>query len=204
MSDVRHGSPAPAAAPTTPPLREEDIDWGDARERMRRVVRAQMTARPDHVVDDVTSDGLVRLIRLVRARPVDHLQGAIEKCGDFAVRDFVRAWLRKRAAEGKLTLHSEGGAAVPGGVREEVHDPFTRMEFVTRAILAERQSRCVELLDAYVAHQDWALVAQTLGRAATAVRKQWQRCREVVEATVRASGSTLFEWIFEHEEGASA
>ena len=191
--------------PTSPrPLQEQDIDWRDAHERLRRYARSRMALRPDEVIEDVAAEAVVRLIRMVRQGPVLHYHGAIRTCGERAVQDFVRRWMRKESRQGGWSegqVHSSSQAASLARAQD---DPLERMAFVVRAVLGRRNAACLELFDAFTQLRDWGAVAEAAGRGHDAVRKQWQRCREVVEQVVRSDRTALLEWIYEHDLGAGS
>lgn len=173
--------------------RETEIEWDEARTFLRRRLGYELPAPCHGLIDDLTQESLVRLLRAVRREPVLNVEALMT---EIARRTAIDG-LRRRARWSALVRSDEAAlerAPDPRSRTEQVGDPLERLHFVVIEYFTAREARCLELAEAYFAEQDWKVVAAAHGRSHDAVRKQWSRCLEVLRAAAREENGPLMEW----------
>jgi RNA polymerase sigma factor (sigma-70 family) len=175
-----------------PPV-EQDIHWDRARDFVRRRLSFELPAPAHGLLDDLTQECLVRLLRVVRRERVDNLEALLTV---LARRTAVDA-LRRRSRWRALITEDETAialAADPHARADEPGDPLERLRFVVVEYFVAHDARCRELAVAYFAGRDWKAVAVASGRSHDLIRKQWSRCLELLRAAARDERGPLFEW----------
>lgn len=185
------GRPIPSAPPAAPA--ERDIHWDRAREFIRRRLSFELHGPSRELLDDLTQECLVRLLRVVRRERVENLEALLTLLARRTAIDGVRRRTRWRAL---VTGDDAALAEVPDPAArvEEPGDPLERLRFVVVEYFTARDARCRELAVAYFAGDDWKAVARATGRSHDVIRKQWSRCLESLRAAARDERGPLFEW----------
>lgn len=170
------------------------IDWTYCRTFVNEYV-ARLIGRVADAsdVEDVTSEALVSVLRVVRRSGVQNLDALLTHAANLRSRD----WWRRHYAGKKL---SDIDDVPPTMLGTEPFDGCRQLDLVRFAILEffERHgTSCIDLARAFFDEQDWAVVAQKTRRSHAAVRKQWSRCIEVLRQAIVAEPDSIIGRVIE-------
>jgi|SRR5262245_24723736 len=179
--------------PVAPSLGEAEIHWDRARDFVRRRLTFELPPSSHSMLDDLTQECLVRLLRFVRRERVLNVEALLTQLARRTAIDGLRRRTRWRAL---VESDDEAIAAAPDPTArpEEPGDPLERLQFVVVEYFTARDARCRELAVAYFTGDDWKVVASAMGRSHDVIRKQWSRCLEVLRAAARDERGPLLEW----------
>ncbi len=179
--------------PAGVPPAEQEIHWDRARAFARQRLSFELPGPAHGLLDDLTQECLVRLLRVVRRERVVNVEALLTV---LARRTAVDA-LRRRSRWRALVTSDEAAialAADPEARVGEPGDPLERLRFVVVEYFVAHDARCRELAVAYFSGRDWKAVADSSGRSHDLIRKQWSRCLELLRAAARDERGPLLEW----------
>jgi DNA-directed RNA polymerase specialized sigma24 family protein len=173
------------------------IDWDHARRFLREALLRMPYRKDPDLVEDLVQEALVRLLRFTRGGlPIRNLDALMNTLAKRTLVDY----LRHKGVRESVMADCEGeipDTPDPGPRPDESGDRLALIEFLVVEHFTATSAPCLELARHFFDSLDWNEVARLLGRAPTAVRKQWSRCVEGLRAAARTEGSAL--WVFEQD-----
>jgi RNA polymerase sigma factor (sigma-70 family) len=173
---------------------ESGLDWVAARAFLRVRLRRSLVAEDSAVIDELTQEAMVRLLRAVRRQEVRNLEALMNVIADRTRVDHIRA---QRARMNVFQPMDSATADVPEfrpRPAAAVEDLGARLQFAVLEYFHLHNPRCRELALHYFAERDWTDVARKTGRKPEAVRQQWSRCVKRLAAGVAGSAEPLWIW----------
>lgn len=175
-----------------------DIDWDTTRTRMKLAFSGHVHFEDRSLVDDLTQEGLVRILRASRTTQIENLDAFLNT----VVR---RVWIdhvRRRASWRRIFDPLEDGterdaAAPPTAAEPESGTPVSRTRFLVMEFFRTRKSACLPLASEYFHELDWNQVAERLGRSHAAIRQQWKRCVDALRTAVSVDAVPALAAVFE-------
>lgn len=172
----------------------QSVNWKEARDRMRRVIAANLKGRvgPDEI-EDLVQECCVGLMRAVLRGDVQSLEALEVTIAKRAAIDRMR---RRRGIE-----WTSGGSdpevlnRLPSPEAED--DPTfspEELQFYVREVLRAMNAPCRELFEQFVRALNLRVVAERLGISHAAARKRWERCRGRAREILLADRGPLGEW----------
>jgi DNA-directed RNA polymerase specialized sigma24 family protein len=181
-----------------------DINWDVMRTRMKSAFSGRVRFEDRSLVDDLTQEGLVRILRASRTMQIENLDAFLNTIVQRVWIDHVRRRASWRRIFDPLEEGTERGAAAPPSTAEcETGTPVSRTRFLVMEFFRTRKSACLPLASEYFRELDWNQVAEQLGRSHAAVRQQWKRCVDALRMAVTMDAvpalATIFEELAEME-----
>jgi hypothetical protein len=174
--------------------RETDVHWGEARAFLQRVIRHRLGHADPALLEDLTQEALVRLLRALRHEGARNLEGLMTEIARRTAID----WIRTRQRWGRMVRPLDDEVEEPPDLAtpkpEEFGDPNERTRFVVLEYFHARSPGCHTLAVAFFQDEDWQTVAGRTGQGYAAVRKQWSRCIDALRQAARSGGDILLEW----------
>ncbi|MBM3321734.1 MAG: sigma-70 family RNA polymerase sigma factor [Candidatus Eisenbacteria bacterium] len=171
-------------------LHEQEIDWGKARETIRRGIRYRLGVAESPDLEDLTQESVIRLLRAVRREGATNTSALIAVIVGRVVAQYLRSQTRRRLRF--KPLESETVDALDADFRyapDHFGDPLERLELIVIEVFHRYRSSCIELARFYFLSRDWKSVAEELGVPHDAVRARWKRCVELLRKVIRADSS---------------
>lgn len=168
------------------PPPEQLVDWEDARRRLRAAIRVQLGRVDPDDLDDLASEALIHLLRVLRRDgAVRNLPGLVKVVARSTAIDEIR---RRRRASLRRGLPVEGDAEPAQPDPDDWDDRVQTDWFLMLEFFAGHRAPCRALARAYAELGDWKAVAASVGSSHDAVRQQWSRCRRAYLAALRRGG----------------
>ena len=186
--------PPENAEPATAVAGVSDVDWETARSFLRRQLAKALDRVEPAVIEDLTQEAAIRLLRAVRREGARNLEALMTTVARRTRIDFIR---HRRCWSAVLTPLDETVADVPDPARSGLDgagDPLERLEFMVLEFFRSCSAPCLQLAEFYFSEQDWRSVSNRVGLGYEAVRKQWSRCVEKLRAHARLSEGFLAAW----------
>lgn len=177
--------------------RDLEIDWHEAQCFLRERIAAELHRDDRDVLEDLTQQSLVRLVRAVRRAPPENLRGLMHAIARRTCIDHARArerWRLLVTNAGDSDLDPE---ALSAADTDPLGDPADRLRFIVMEFFRTRRAACLELAGPYFEGLDWQAVAVRLGRSHAAVRQQWSRCVRHLRDAARQDPGWLRDWLDE-------
>jgi len=172
---------------------DSEIDWLQARALMRERISLRLGPCDAAVLEDLTQEGIIQLLRLTRREAPRNLGGMVTVVARSVAIDEIRRRQRQRLrfADWESVLNQVGEASeaplTDAGDSELLW--FLMLEFFRR-----RRAPCLELAQSYSEHGNWRDVATAVGRGYEAVRQQWARCTKVFRDELERNPGPFREW----------
>ena len=154
-----------------------------------------MPGSNDELIEDLSQEAMVRVMRAVRLAPARNLEALTSEIARRTAIDHLRSRRRwdalvtpwtPEADEAEET--SESSHPGPRG------DPLERARFAVMGLFEKEHSGCLELARWYFRDVSWSEVSDQLGRTPEALRKQWSRCIAALRRAVRTDPDCLWRW----------
>lgn len=177
----------------TASTQEMQIRWGEASAFVRRRLQYELPISSHGLIDDLTQECMVRMLRYVRRERVQNLEALLT---EVARRTAIDA-LRRRTRWNALVTSDDDAVAIlpdPKARTDEPGDPLERLQFVVVEYFTQRDARCRELAVAFFAGDDWKVVAQAERRSHDVIRKQWSRCLAYLRQAAQDEKGPLLDW----------
>lgn len=171
-------------------LHEQEIDWGKARETIRRGIRYRLGVAESPDLEDLTQESVIRLLRTVRREGAKNTGSLIAVIVGRVVAQYLRYQTRRRLRFSPLGSETaEARDADPRHAPDYLGDPVERLELLVIEIFHRHRSSCIELARFYFLSRDWKSVAEEMGIPHDAVRARWKRCVELLRTVIRGDSS---------------
>jgi hypothetical protein len=180
-----------ADLPTTSSA-DSTIDWVHARALMRERIGLQLGTSDPAVLDDLTQEGVIQLLRLARREPTRNLGGAVTVVARSVAIDEIRRRQRHRA---RFSDWENARIEV-----EHASSPLTdsadteTLWFLMLEYFRQHKAPCLKLACRYAECGNWRAVADRVGRGYEAVRQQWARCTRVFRDELRRHPGPYHDW----------
>jgi DNA-directed RNA polymerase specialized sigma24 family protein len=179
-----------------------DINWDVTRTQMRQAFSGRVRFEDRSLVDDLTQEGLVRILRASRTTKIENLDAFLNTIVQRVWIDHVRRRASWRRIFDPLEEGTERGAAAPPTtVEPESGTPIARTRFLVLEFFRTRKSACLPLAAEYFRELDWNHVAGHLGRSHAAVRQQWKRCVDALRTAVSVDAVPALAAVLEELAG---
>lgn len=156
--------------------RERLVQWAEAREFLRRRLAASLDRVDPTVIEDLTQEALLRLLRALRREEVRNLEALMTEIARRTRIDFLRHRRVRMAHMEPLTPAAEAVPAPETPPAWSLGHPGRRVRFIVLEYFQSHHARCLELGRRFFAGQDWHAVARHLGVQHATARQQWSRC----------------------------
>lgn len=183
--------------PDSMPPRDDAIQWDDARRFMRERIAAQLQPLDGPLLDDLTQEALVRLLRAVRREEAMRPEGLMHEIARRTCIDLIRRRRRWGLVLRPMPEGEPNVAAPPSRDGRFLGDPVERIRFTVLEYFRVNEAPCREVAEAYFDGQDWQSVAARMGRSHAAIRKQWSRCVQRLREAARRNPGWLADWLDE-------
>jgi len=193
-SGVERGPTGERGSVPPAPSAETEIDWASARIFLQRALRCSLDRVEPDLVQDLTQEALVRLLRAVRREEPMNLDALMTEIARRTRIDFIRKRRTWSAILGPLDESDSNRPDAHGSAPDQLGDPCERLEFVVTEFFRMRHAPCLELARRYFDEQDWVAVAADLGRGNDAVRQQWSRCLAMLRKASADNPGLLAAW----------
>ena len=178
------------------------IDWARAERTIRSSVARRLSGRPHDVVEEVSSDAQIRLLKLSRREAIRDQDATARQCANYAVGDFLRSVYRDRLVSGTDAPESEAdeGDSTEGlGFFKERIEQITLMFFEEKRRVAQAKKTsadCLDLAIAFFESRTWREVADGFGTSYLAIRQRWSRCVRELAGALQSEGAlrALEDW----------
>ena len=177
-------------------------DWKACGDRLRTKFRFRVRFEDPTLIEDLTQEALVRILRASRATQIENIEAFENTVASRVWTDHVRrrsTWNRVFAAVDEVP-EMVAPEEVPAG--PDQGNPLARFQFLVLEFFQSRSGGCIPLIQEYVRLErpSWKLVAENLGQSYPAVRKRWERCRaallEAAEGSVLSELAAVFAEVF--------
>lgn len=165
---------------TSLPQKTDRINWVYARNFLHRFLGKRLDGIDPHEVEDITQEALIRLYRANERLSINNLEAIMIRIGRWCCVDYFRRrerWLHVMDPADPTLTNVEDPHPDPS---QQVADPRERIEFIVVEFFEEKNSACKDLAAAFFEKRSWNSVAREIGKTATAIRKQWERCVQLL------------------------
>jgi DNA-directed RNA polymerase specialized sigma24 family protein len=159
---------------------------------MRERIGAQLGTSDPALLDDLTQEGIIQLLRLARREATRNLGGVVTVVARSVAIDEIRRRQRQR-------VRFQDWENVRGEV-ERSQSPLTdagdseTLWFLLLEFFRSRKAPCLQLARAYAEQGNWRDVALAVGRGYEAVRQQWARCTKTFRSELRRHPGPFQDW----------
>lgn len=162
----------------------QQIEWSTASRSMRRMIAARLFRPEPSVVDDLTQEALIRLMRIARTQDVRNVEATMRHVVYWTVGDHLRRHTNDASLD-DVGEHADG-------------DPAWAMQRAASTVLRFFESigrgECSDRTRDLLAGLTWNDVAERDARSADAVRQEWSRCAKQFRAAYPSSAPLFAMW----------
>jgi DNA-directed RNA polymerase specialized sigma24 family protein len=181
-----------------------ELDWGRARQLLRRYVAMNLGAGEESHLDDLVQEACVRLLRASRREAPRDLETLCATIARRTWKDFLKRRIRARAVFAAVEI-ADVEQPDPRSLRDPLlGDVLQRLEQIVLEVFRRHGAAdCAELARDYFDAHDWAEVARRRGSSHAAVRKRWSRCVELPRRSIAADSELRRLVFWEYLQGGA-
>jgi hypothetical protein len=170
------------------------IDWAAVRASARRRLRARMGGFSGEEVDDAVEDVVERYVRFIRQSGPPHTpEGFLfELVRCVAANNILRRQRERLLETGAVPTWVRPLDGVPD--EDEVMAEYARIMFQVKEYFQLKKAGCVELANVKSRGESLKAHAAKLGCSYFKLSKDWERCKKLILAAMRANRLRI-EWL---------
>jgi DNA-directed RNA polymerase specialized sigma24 family protein len=177
------------------PSGNQDIDWNALRATVRGTVQAQLGHAEREVIEDLTQEAMVGILRVLRREPARDLTALARVVARNTAIDEIRRRQRDRDRVAGLQTKLAADDGMDGASHDSGQDSPEFLWFLLVEYFRAQNSPCHRLALLYAEKGDWPSVAAALDLSHDVVRKQWSRGTQAFRAALSKDPGPFKEWL---------